>query len=72
MSKANKILTLNSFLLLLIFIISSCSNTTSCDCVDEFDKFNFTSEKYNNCLDIAINDGGGVDPYNYHKKKCND
>lgn len=71
MSKTIKISTLNSLLLLLIFIISSCSNT-NCDCVDELNTMNYTSEKYNNCIDIAMYDGGGDDPYKYHKKKCND
>jgi hypothetical protein len=32
---------------------------------------NYTSNKYNSCLDLAINDGGGGDPLGYHQKKCN-
>lgn len=58
------------FLLLILFTISSCTNT-NCDCVDEINSMNYTSNKYNSCLDLAINDGGGGDPLGYHQKKCN-
>ena len=53
----------------LIFL--SCSNE-SCDCVEEFDSMRVNSKKYNLCLDIATYDGGGDDPYQYHKDKCDD
>jgi hypothetical protein len=54
----------------LMFAISSCSNT-NCDCVDELNSMNYTTSKYNNCLDLAIYDGGADDPLGYHNEKCN-
>lgn len=50
----------------------SCGENESCKCIEEFDSLRVNSKRYNLCLDMAIYDNAGDDPYEYHQRKCDD
>jgi hypothetical protein len=59
-------------LIFLLLILSSCNSSKSsvnCDCVDVINSMNYTSNKYNKCIDIAIG-ANAEDPLEFFKSKC--
>ena len=62
----------NTILFLVILtILNSCapSKSLECECVDEINSMNYTSEKYNKCIDIAIQ-ANAEHPLDYFQSKC--
>lgn len=57
--------------LITILTFYSCGSTKSveCECVDELNSMNYTSEKYENCIDIAIA-ANAEKPLQYFQSKC--
>jgi hypothetical protein len=51
--------------------LNSCGvgKSVECECVDELNTMNYTSEKYNKCIDIAIS-AKADSPLDYFKSKC--
>lgn len=51
--------------------LNSCGvgKSVECDCVDELNTMNYTTEKYNKCIDIAIQ-AKADSPLEYFKSKC--
>lgn len=55
----------------LLLILNSCNSSKSvnCDCVDVINSMNYTSSKYNKCIDIAIG-ANAEHPLEYFQSKC--
>ena len=61
------------FGIITILTLNSCGvgKSVECECVDELNTMNYTSEKYNKCIDIAIQ-AKADSPLKYFEDKCED
>lgn len=57
--------------IIITLTLNSCGvgKSVDCECVDELNTMNYTSEKYNKCIDIAIS-ANADDPLGYFESKC--
>jgi len=73
-TKTTRIVISIIFGLLLINAANKTNNSSSysvdCECVDELNSMNYTSEKYQKCIDIAIIKNE-ESPLEYFKSRCN-
>jgi hypothetical protein len=61
-------MTKSFFILVGLYFLSSCSST-DCDCLEELNTMDHTSEKYKKCINIAYLNRQN-DPYSYFKNRC--
>lgn len=64
-----KIIPFVALITILTFFSCGATKSIECECVDELNTMNYTSEKYNTCIDIAIKENE-ENPLKYFQSKC--